>query len=221
MSWIAQPIYFVDFEGSHRAGILEFGVVRVLGGTVAAERTRLCRPTAAVSPPELAAHGLAPPALAAAAPFADEWEYFAALRAQGPLAAHYSGVENALLKSVWPYCRLAPDFAREGAPSVEWGPWVDTARLYAQLYPGLASGELRALVRAAGLQPELDRLAAAACPPDRRHYHAALYDALAGALLLAALAAEPRLADLSLCQLLALSTCDGSRRDELRQGRLF
>ena len=74
---------------------------------------------------------------------------------------------------------------------------------------------------AAGLQPELDALAAEHCPPDRRRYHAALYDALAGALLLAVLARDPAVAGLSTMQLLALSTLDGRRRDDLQQTELF
>ncbi|HYD84538.1 MAG TPA: 3'-5' exonuclease, partial [Opitutus sp.] len=59
------------------------------------------------------------------------------------------------------------------------------------------------------------------CPVERRHYHAALYDALGGALLLASLARDPRLAELSVMQLLALSTLDPDKRDGLRQGSLF
>jgi len=54
-------------------------------------------------------------------------------------------------------------------------------------------------VVACGLQPELDALAVQHCPAGRGHYHAALYDALAGALLLASLAREPALAQLTRC----------------------
>ena len=36
MSWLAQPIFFVDFEGSRTSGILEYGVVTVQGGRVVA-----------------------------------------------------------------------------------------------------------------------------------------------------------------------------------------
>ena len=170
---------------------------------------------------DVAVHGLEEKALAAHAPFADEWEYFAGLRERGPLAAHYAGVENGLLKSVWPYPRNSPDFARPGENVIEWGPWVDTARLYAQFYPQLESGRLESLVTVCGLQAELDALAAQHCPPARRRYHAALYDALAGALLLATLAREPRLAELTVMQLLAFSTLDPEKRDALQQRKLF
>ncbi|MSU25384.1 MAG: 3'-5' exonuclease [Opitutus sp.] len=221
MSWTAQPIFFVDFEGSRTSGILEFGVVEVLGGKIVNARTRLCRATGRVRAEDVAVHGLREEALAAQAPFADEWAYFSSLRELGPLAAHYAGVENALLKSVWPYPRSVPDFARPGKRVVDWGPWVDSARLYAQFYPQLDSGKLETLVAAAGLQAELDLLAGEHCPAKRRHYHAALYDALAGALLLGSLARDPQLAALTTMQLLALSTLDGEKRDALQQGNLF
>ena len=220
-SWTEQLIFFVDFEGSLASGILEFGVAGLLGGRVVSARTRLCRPTGAVREEDAAVHGLRAPALRDQAPFADEWEYFVDLRGRGPLAAHYAGVENGLLKSVWPYPRSVPDFARPGAQVVDWGPWVDSARLWSQLRPGAGSGRLETVVAAAGLQSELNALAVEHCAPDRRRYHAALYDALAGALLLSALARDPAVAGLSTMQLLALSTLDGRRRDDLRQTELF
>ena len=221
MSWVQQPIFFVDFEGSRASGILEFGVVEVLGGKIAGARTRLCRATGRVREEDAAVHGLREDALAACAPFVDEWNYFSSLRELGPLAAHFAGVENSLLKSIWPYPRSVPDFARPGSRVVDWGPWVDTARLYGQFYPRFDSAKLESLVAAAGLQPELEHLAAEHCPPDRRRYHAALYDALAGALLLSSLARDPQLAGLTTMQLLALSTLDGEKRDALQQTELF
>jgi DNA polymerase III epsilon subunit-like protein len=221
VSWIDQPIFFVDFEGSRASGILEFGVVEIHRGKVASVRTRLCRAIGHVREEDVAVHGLREAALVACAPFRDEWSYFSSLRELGPLAAHYAGVENGLLKSVWPYPRSVPDFARPGARIVDWGPWVDSARLYEQLFPQFDSGRLEALVGASGVQAELDALAAEHCPPERRRYHAALYDALAGALLLAALARDPQVAGLSMMQLLALSTLDPRKRDALQQTELF
>ena len=221
VSWSDQPIFFVDFEGSRTSGILEYGIATVLRGEIVDAHTRLCRPTGRVRPEDTAVHGLDADALAARPPFADEWDFFAGLRERGPLAAHYAGVENALLKGVWPYPRSSPDFARPGEWIVDWGPWIDSARLYAQLFPTLDSGRLAAVVSAFSLEPELERAAAVHCPPDRRQYHCALYDALAGALLLARLARDPQLAGLTLLQLLALSTLDPVKRDALQQRELF
>ena len=221
MSWTEQPIFFIDFEGSRASGILEFGVVEVLRGAVVSTRSRLCRPTGRVRPEDTAVHGLAAEDLAGQSPFAEEWTYFSSLRELGPLAAHYAGTENGLLKSVWPYPHSVPDFARPGGRITEWGPWVDTARLYEQLFPRFDSGRLETLVAAADLQGELEALAAVHCAPGRRRFHCALYDALAGALLLARLARDTQVAGLSTMQLLALSTLDADKRDALRQGQLF
>jgi DNA polymerase-3 subunit epsilon len=221
MSWVEQQIHFIDFEGSLASGILEFGVASVLGGRIVATRTRLCRATGSVRPEDAAVHGLRESDLETFEPFASDWEYFATLRESGPFAAHYAGVENSLLKSVWPYPRSSPDFARPGEQAAEWGPWVDTARLVAQIFPRLPSGKLERLVDDCGLQAELDALASAHCPPERRRYHAALYDALAGACLLTRLAAEPAVADRSTGWLLAMSTLNPDKRDALQQGRLF
>jgi len=221
MRWTGQTVYFIDFEGSLASGILEYGVVAVRGGAVGATRTRLCRATGPVRPEDAAVHGLRARDVAGQAPFAADWEYFAGLRERGPLAAHYAGVENALLKAVWPYPRSSPDFARPGGRTAEWGPWIDTGRLYAQCRPGLPSGRLEDLVAGCGLQRELDALAAAHCPADRRRYHTALYDALAGALLLARLAADPAVADRSIGWMLAMSTLDPDKRDALQQGELL
>lgn len=221
MLWTEQPIFFVDFEGNRASGILEYGVVTLLRGKVVACQTRLCRPIGTVQPEDTAVHGLTGEILASHRAFVDYWEFFADLRERGPLAAHYAGVENALLKSVWPYPRNSPDFARPGERLIDWGPWIDSARIYGQLYPDLESGSLSALVAACGLQPELDQLALTHCPPERRRYHAALYDALAGALLLGSLARDESLAALTTMHLLALSTLDGEKRDALQQRTLF
>jgi DNA polymerase III epsilon subunit-like protein len=221
VSWIDQPIFFVDFEGSRSSGILEYGVVTLWQGAIIEARTRLCAPVGRIREEDSAVHGLHDGMLGASAPFADEWEFFAGLRERGPLAAHYAGVENALLKSVWPYPRNSPDFARPGERVIDWGPWIDTARIYAQLFPALDSGRLEALVVGCGLQEELAKVAELHCPRERCRYHAALYDALAGALLLAKLARDPQIAGCTTMQLLALSTLDPVKRERLQQRELF
>jgi DNA polymerase III epsilon subunit-like protein len=221
MRWVEQPVHFLDFEGSLSSGILEYGVVTLRGARILETRTRLCRATGSVRPEDAAVHRLHEEDVAACAPFADDWEYFAGLRGSGPLAAHYAGVENALLKAVWPYPRTSPDFGKPGEQAAGWGPWVDTARLFAQIFPSQPSGKLESLVAACGLQAGLDTLAAEHCPPARRCYHSALYDALAGALLLARLAVEPAAAEKSVRWLLAMSTLNPEKRDALQQTDLF
>jgi DNA polymerase-3 subunit epsilon len=221
MAWPQQIIHFVDFEGSVASGILEYGVVALRGTDILETHTRLCRATGRVRAEDAAVHGLDADAVAAHAPFGEDFEKFARWRETGPLAAHFANAENTLIKSVWPYPRTSPDFARPGAVATDWGPWVDTGRIYPQLYPSLATAKLGDLVAAFALQSRLDALAAVHCPPDRRRYHAALYDALAGALLLARLADEPAVAGQSAGWLLAVSTLDPEKRDALRQSNLF
>jgi hypothetical protein len=218
--WTEQPIHFLDFEGSVASGILEYGIVTLHRGAVTGLQTRLCRPKGVIPPQDTAVHGLAAADLAGAAPFADEWELFAGLRETGPLAAHYAGAENSLLKSVWPYPRSSPDFARGGAVA-EWGPWIDSGPLCAKYRPGPGGGRLGELVAGLGLQPGLDAAAGRLCPPARRRFHAAPYDALAGALLLLELGRDPAVAALSVRQLLAFSTLDPIKRAALTQPELF
>jgi DNA polymerase III epsilon subunit-like protein len=222
MRWMEQPIHFIDFEGSLSSGVLEYGIVTLVGGGVTAAVTRLCAPTGRVRAEDTGIHGLGEYSLDGSAPFSDDWDLFADFRERGPLAAHYAGAENSLLKSVWPYPRSSPDFARgAGAVVIDWGPWIDTASLYAQLYPNLPSGRLESVVAACGLQAELDALALVHCPPLRRRYHAALYDAIAGALLLGSLSRHSQLASLTVMQLLALSALDPRKRDSIVQRELF
>jgi DNA polymerase III epsilon subunit-like protein len=221
MAWTEQPLYFIDFEGSVASGILEYGAVTLHAGRVTGSLTRLCAPTGRIRAEDTAVHGLREEALSRLEPFSADWELFAQMREKGPLAAHYAGAESSLLRATWPYPRNSPDFARPGSHVIDWGPWIDSARIYAQLYPALESGRLESLVVACGLQAELDTLAAEHCPPTRRRYHAALYDALAGALLLASLARHPQLAALTMTQLLALSTLDAKKRGSILQRELF
>lgn len=221
MRWTNLPIHFIDFEGNATSGIIEFGVVTLRNGGIAETRTRLCQASGRISAEDAAVHGLREPELWEAAPFNEEWEYFAGLRETGPLAAHFAHVENHLLKTVWAYPRSAPDFARPGRTGAEWGPWIDTGRLYPQFFPARGEGKLAELVVSGGLQAELDALAAVHCPAGRQQYHAALYDALGGALLLRAFLQRPEFAAATIPWLLQMSTLDGGKRDALQQGDLF
>jgi DNA polymerase-3 subunit epsilon len=220
--WKDQLIHFVDFEGSTASGILEYGVVSLRAGVIVAARGRVCAATGRVRPEDVAVHGLDAAATEGAAPFSADFGLFAGLRESGPLAAHFANAENTLIKSVWPYARAARDFSRDdGAATADWGPWIDTGRLYPQARGAGAPAKLSELVAAEGLQERLDAVAAEICPAGRRRYHAALYDALAGALLLLRLAETTGWGDKTLRWLLEHSTLDAGRREGLRQGELF
>lgn len=221
MRWTDGPIHFIDFEGSIMSGILEYGVATVRGGEVTGVRSRLCRAIGRIRPEDLLIHGLRAEELREHAPFTDDFEYFTSLRATGPLAAHYAQAENSLLKSAWPYPRTSPDFSGRGGTLTDWGPWIDTGRLYAEIFPTLETGRLQPLIERFGLQAELDALALKFCSPLRRRYHAALYDALAAALLLVSLGRRAEFAAMSIPWLLQQSTANPEKRAALRQDELF
>jgi len=221
MPWIEQTIHFIDFEGSTVSGILEYGVVSLRDAQIIETATGMCRSTGRVRAEDVAVHGIEASAVANRDPFENEFERFVALRRTGPLAAHFAQAENTLIKSVWAYPPACPDWIRPDEEMHEWGPWIDTGKLYPELYSQLTSAKLADVVLAAGLQDQLDAAARLHCPADRCHYHAALYDALAGALLLVHLAQDRVVADQSLTWLLQMSTRDPDKRAAMTQDDLF
>ena len=221
MHWTDVPLHFIDFEGGASSGIIEFGVATIHAGQICETRTRLCRPVGRIRAEDSAVHHLTAQDVETQIPFSEEFDYFASLRETGPLAGHFAGTENALLKSVWPYPRTSPDFARPGHQITDWGPWIDSGRIYAELSPKNESSQLQSLVEACGLQREVDVLAHAHCPPSRHFYHAALYDALAGAVLLLNLLRRPEFAGATVPWLLQKSTADAQKRASLQQDTFF
>jgi DNA polymerase-3 subunit epsilon len=154
-------------------------------------------------------------------PFSKEWAHFAGLRQTGVVAAHFVATERRLLRAVWPYPRTSPDFLSPGSHQTDWGPWVDTGRLVIGLRPDLASAGLEEVVRALGLLPDLEAQGRERCPEGRAHFHCALFDALAAALVLRTLGFSSEGRPLSLQKLVEESTADDDKRESLRQGRLF
>lgn len=221
MRWSESQIHFIDFEGNLTSGILEYGVATIHGGRVVQACTRLCGPIGRIRSSDTAIHGIDERAVASAAPFSDDFHFFARLRETGPLGAHYAHAENTLIRATWPYARAATDFARSGETVTTWGPWIDTGRLYTQIFPTLPSGKLEELITTFGLAARLQQLADEYCPATRRMYHAALYDALAAALLLLALGERPEFPDMTLGWLLQMSTLNPERRADLQQRELF
>lgn len=203
--WTDVPIHVIDFEGSRSTGIVEYGVVTLHRGGIVRALTRICRPDAPVPGAEARVHGITEGFAADAEPFSGDRVLFFDLRESGAFCAHNAHVEKHLLKRYWPYPRLAPDFLNPGRRTADWGPWMDTLRLYELVFPMLPDHGVRGLVEAFGLQPQLDIHAGDHCPAGRRRYHCALYDALAAALLLTQLGRLPGYERLSLDWLLLTS----------------
>lgn len=223
MPWPLLPIHVLDFEGGRRSGVVEFGVATLHQGKITAAHTRLCAPAGPVAAAESAVHGISAAEAAQAEPFAADQARFAGLRQTGLFAAHHAPIERALLHRVWPVPPAAPDFSATDpatAPRLaDWGPWLDTRRIYEKLYPNQPNYQLMELIQIFALTQELATLASQHCPPNRRRPHCALYDALAAALLLARLAHEPKIAEASAAWLLAQSVTPDTA-ESFRQGEL-
>jgi DNA polymerase-3 subunit epsilon len=221
-TWKDTPIHVLDFEGSTRTGIVEYGVATLHHGEITHTFTRLCATSAPVPGVDTQCHGLRNADLAGAAPAADDWDFFAELRRSGILCAHHAATENGLLKNIWPFPGAMPDHARLAAndlaaPAInEWGPWLDSLRLASVWCPRLPDYSLATLVNRFCLGKKLDALAATVCPPNRRRFHCALYDALAAALLLRHLCELPEKTNASLETLVRDSLC-GTRQIERMQ----
>ncbi len=215
------PICVIDFEGNRQSGIVEYGVVTLHGTEVAAVQTRLCAPIGTISDQDRAQHGITEETAEQEARFDAEWSYFADLREQGVFCAHSATIEDGLLRSVWPYPRNSPNFAKEGEYTATWGPWLDTLQLYRNIYPQLSNFKLNNLIADFGLQTALDELATSYCPEKRQRFHCALYDAFASALLLKRLYTEPDLEPVSLHWLFMHSASTSTARDSMGQLDLF
>lgn len=218
---IETPIFVIDFEGSRQSGVVEYGYAVLRGGEIVEAATRLCAPTGEISMRERGQHGISKDEAAQQAPFSEEWVRFAGMRESGPFCAHNATVEDGLLRSEWACPRTSPDFSEAGKSVASWGPWLDTLHLYRQVYPQLNSHKLEDLVGTFQLQATLDQQAEVRCPPMRRRYHCALYDALASALLLQHLLNEPALGGPSLRWLFLQSAASGAARDAMGQQDLL
>lgn len=217
--WTEVPIHVVDFEGSLRTGVVEYGVATLLGGDVINTSTRLHVARTPVPAIDTQCHGLSEKHLKGLPPFESEWDHWVSLRKTGLFAAHNAAVESGLLRTTWPRPSAVPSYVDAQVEVAEWGPWIDTCRLARAWLPSLGDYRLNSLVAVFRLGGRLDALAAKHCPPDRRKYHCALYDALAAALVLRALCASEGRSAATLAQL-AKDSLSAPAADELSQGEL-
>ena len=103
-----------------------------------------------------------------------------------PLVAHNAGTERAMLADAFPMHRF--------------GPWIDTLKLARRAWPGRPSYALEDLVPALGLDAAVSALCPAGWGP-----HDARYDAVAAAVLLRHLLAQPGWGGLGLDDLLGIA----------------
>ena len=217
------PIYIIDFEGSHRSGVLEWGVVTLKEACIVDARSRLCGNRANISNAELAQHGISETLVRNLEPFEVDRETFMNYRQTGVLCAHHAVVEDGFLRNTWAYPRASKDFSSSNRDKLvaSWGPWLDTLQIYRRLYPKLESYKLDALVLFFELDSELKALSQLYCEESRSQFHCALYDALGSALLLKRLFSLKEFVDLSLNQLFILSSVSNDEFEKRSQSELW
>lgn len=199
------PIHVIDFEGSTKTGIIEYGVVTMLNGDISTTYTGLCKPRCHIPELDLQLHNIRNEDVSEKDPFEDQLDFFRNLRQTGPLGAHHAITENSLIKVHAPYPAESPDFLSPPLTLRSWGPWIDSLQLFKYFYPKLGSYKLMDLIETFHLAEELDIAAVKYCPETRRKPHCALYDALASVLLLKHLITLPHLRRNPLKNLLILS----------------
>jgi DNA polymerase-3 subunit epsilon len=166
------PIHVIDFEGNRQLGIAEWGVVSLIGQKISNVRTQLC--PSFFSPEKAPLHCV---------DFKQNAAYFLQLRRTGIFCSHSWSIEDNLLRHYWASPGYVPSFTSTSRVTT-WGPWLDTYAIWTHMTPGLISYNLMELIQRHALRDALQQAASEYCPPDRAHPHAALYDALAAALLL-------------------------------------
>ncbi|MCC5835448.1 MAG: 3'-5' exonuclease, partial [Opitutales bacterium] len=129
-------IHVMDFEGNPRIGVIELGVVTLSAAKIVHTRSRFCCPDGEIPPAESRIHHISQQMVADSKPFAADFQAFVELRRSGIFAAHNATVEANLVRGQWPSPPIVPDWSRPNQHSADWGPWVDTLKIYRKLYPG-------------------------------------------------------------------------------------
>ncbi|MDR0727388.1 MAG: hypothetical protein LBF26_00615 [Puniceicoccales bacterium] len=178
-------VFAIDFEGTTRDGVWEFGLVQLKQEEVVNPLTEICAVSAEASfflrksrKPTQPTEGIKP--------FQRYFSLFKSLRRRGIFAAHRAQVELSLLRNSWPSPGFVPNFLNETIPShgLTWGPCIDTFVLCRRYFPQLKTHTLRDAVESFALADELQTLVRKMCPPGRRTFHCALFDAIGCALVL-------------------------------------
>jgi DNA polymerase III epsilon subunit-like protein len=211
-------IFAVDFEGTTRDGVWEFGFVQIEQSAVVNPLTEICAVHQGASFfLEKSRRSTRP--TGDAKPFQGYFPLFKSLRKRGIFAAHRAQVELSLLRNAWPSPGFVPNFFEGTIPShgLTWGPCIDTFVLCRRYFPQFKTHTLRDAVESFALGDELRALARKMCPPGRCAFHCALFDAIGCALVLRhLLAAIP----LTLRQAVGHSL-SRDRIQEQQQGNLF
>lgn len=220
MSWKDVKIHVLDFEGSVRTGIVEYGVATLLGGRIIEVRTRLCSVRNAIPLEESEIHGIFDEDVLDSPSIEADWSLFWRLRKTGLLASHHAPAEIGMLSSVWPFPGKVPDFSLRSRPEINsWGPWVDTCKIAKEWFPHERTHALGTLIDRFELIDRVEADAKKFCPKRRSRYHCALYDAIAAAHLLINMCEHPHFEHSEILDLVRSSTSTRRFQDHI-QGEL-
>lgn len=216
--WSQLPLHVIDFEGSLKTGVVESGVVTLLGGEIISARSSLHAPRLSIPAIDTQCHGLRDDDLRGISSFSEDWDFWVDLRNRGLFIAHHASVEARLLRDTWPRPPAVPAFLSQELVA-DWGPWIDSCRLARAWMPSLGEYKLSLLVQQLKLTNRLNQLAERYCPAERQRFHCALYDALASALIIRALCCLEGRTRLPLAQLIQ-DSLSAPASEDFRQGEL-
>lgn len=99
------------------------------------------------------------------------------------LVSHNAQVEKKFMNNISPYQ------IKEGKLQ-KWGPWIDTYKVYKQLYPNLKNYDLKSLTEKFVNQESLNDLSEKHCSEQNSQYHFSTFDCICTYLLLQRLEAK-------------------------------
>jgi DNA polymerase-3 subunit epsilon len=203
MKNIKNPIFAIDFEGSRKIGIVEYGIAEITNGTISACSTGICAPRTTISIADSKLFDITTTQAQAFPPFETHLQQFCHMRKRGVFMAHNAIAEDTMLRDALPASPIVENPLTKRNCST-WGPYIDSCVLAKTLFK-LNSAKLSDVIDVFQLQNQLDEFAQQYCPTNRRKYHCALYDAIASALILIKICSFDGFEDVSLEWLLKYS----------------
>ena len=143
----------LDFEGSLKSGIREIGIVSFMNFKITYAKEFIVNESI------------------------DLTNILENIPKGGFIISHNVMIEKNLLTKTFPY----RSFTKGGL--LQWGPWLDTVKIYQKLYPNLLTYDLKNLVAQFLNEDELEKLSSMYCNLEKRKQHHALFDAICSFML--------------------------------------
>ena len=138
----------LDFEGSLKSGIREIGIVSFINFKITYAKEFIVNKSIDLN------------------------NIIENIPKDGFIISHNVMIEKNLIIRTFPY----PTFPKGGP--LQWGPWLDTVKIYQSLYPNLPSYDLKSLVAQFLNEDGLNKMTSTYCNLAKRKQHHALFDAI-------------------------------------------